>query len=120
MLKFARSPGDLGRARADSPESKLPGGPVPDRPAPAQRANPITSVDPGNPPFLILHGSADPVVTPQQRAWLHAALQAAHIPSTHRTVASAKHGGPEFSTAAAHEDDALFRPSLRLPPAAEP
>ncbi len=120
LRKFAQSPGDLGHARADSPDSKLLGSPVPDRPAPAQRANPITSAGPGDPLFLILHGSADPIVPPQQRTRLHAALLAVHIPSTHRTVASAKHGGPEFSTAVADEVDAFFRRSFRLPLATKP
>lgn len=120
LLKFALTPGYLGHARADSPESKLLGGPVLDRPAQAKRANPITYVGPGDPPFLIIHGSADPVVPPQQSTLLHAALQAAGLPSTHRTIADAKHGGPEFSTpAVADEVDAFFRRSLGLPPAAK-
>ena len=118
LQKFAATPGYLGHANADSPESKLLGGPVLDRPAQAKRANPITYVGPGAPPFLIIHGAADPVVPPQQGALLHTALQAAGIMSTYRTIPGAKHGGPEFSTAAvADEVDAFFRRSLRLPPA---
>lgn len=121
LLKFAVTPGYLGHARPDSPESKLLGGAVLDLPAPAKRANPLTYVGPGDPPFLILHGSADPVVPPQQSALLHAALHAAGIPSTHRTITGAKHGGPEFSTPSVTDEvDAFFRRALQLSPAARP
>lgn len=121
LLKFAVTPGYGVHAKPDSPESKLLGGPVLDLPAQAKRANPLTYVGADDPPFFILHGSADPVVPPQQSALLHAALQAAGISSTHRTIADAKHGGPEFSTpAVVAEVDAFFRRTLRLPPAARP
>lgn len=121
LLKFAATPGYVGHAKPDSPESKLLGGAVLDLPAQANRANPLTYLGPGDPPFFILHGSADPVVPPQQSALLHAALQAAGIPSTHRTIAGAKHGGPEFSTpAVADEVDAFFRRAWKLPRAAKP
>ena len=121
LLKFAATPGYVAHAKPDSPESKLLGGPVLDLPVQAKRANPLTYLGPGDPPFFILHGSADPVVPPPQSALLHAALQAAGIPSTHRTITDAKHGGPEFSTAAVvAEVDAFFRRTLKLPPAAKP
>jgi acetyl esterase/lipase len=121
LLKFAVTPGYTGHAKPDSPESKLLGGPVLDVPAQARRANPLTYITAGDPPFFILHGSADPTVPPQQSELLHAALHAAGLDSTHRALAGAKHGGPEFSTAAvADEVDAFFRRALKLPPATRP
>lgn len=49
--------------------------------------------------FLIQHGSADPVVDPNQSVLLHAALLAAGVPSTHVVLEGAGHGGPEFTSA---------------------
>ena len=121
LLKFAATPGYVSHAKPDSPESKLLGGPVLELPVQAKRANPLTFVGADDPPFFILHGSADPVVPPQQSALLHAALQAAGIPSVHRAITGAKHGGPEFSTPAVTDEvDAFFRRALHLPPAARP
>ena len=121
LLKFVATPGYTSHANPGSPESKLLGGPVLDVPAQAIRANPLTYVTAGDPPFLILHGSADPTVPPQQSELLHAALRAAGVAPTHRALVGAKHGGPEFSTpAVADEVDAFLRRALKLPTAARP
>ena len=97
---FVVTPGYTGHAKPDSPESKLLGAAVLDVPAKAKRANPITYITPHCPPFHIIHGSADPVVPPNQGALLNAALTAAGIESSYRTIEGAKHGGPEFSAPA--------------------
>lgn len=85
---------------ADSPESRLLGCDVDDCPERAALASPLTYVDAADPPFLIQHGSADPVVDPNQSVLLHAALLAAGVPSAHVVLEGAGHGGPEFTSAA--------------------
>lgn len=46
----------------DSPEARLLGGPVPERAALARAASPIQYVTADDPPFLIIHGTADQIV----------------------------------------------------------
>ena len=46
------------------------------------RANPTTHIDGSEPPFLLLHGSDDRLVSPSQTLRLHAALRAAGVDST--------------------------------------
>lgn len=98
LLKFVATPRYESHAKADSPESKLLGGTVAEVPDKAKRANPITYVSKDDPPFIIFHGSEDPVVPPNQSESLQAALQAAGVPSQHHVIPGARHGGPEFST----------------------
>src|SRR3990172_320618 len=71
-----------GHHDTDSPESRLLGGDIDDCPERVALASPLTYVDPGDPPFLIQHGSRDGTVDPNQSALLHAALLAAGVPST--------------------------------------
>lgn len=61
----------------ESPESKLLGGPVQENKEKAARANPITYVAAGMPPFLIVHGDSDPVVAFNQSELLFDALKQA-------------------------------------------
>jgi acetyl esterase/lipase len=49
---------------SNSPESSLIGGPIQDNKDKCELANPITYIDANDPPFLILHGDADPLVPP--------------------------------------------------------
>lgn len=63
----------------------------------AALASPISHVDASDPPFLIEHGTADPVVDPQQSELLHAALLAAAVPSQLVWLPGAGHGGPQFN-----------------------
>lgn len=58
----------------DSPESILIGGPIQENDDLCALANPITYVDENDPPFLIIHGDADPLVPYCQSVWLHEAL----------------------------------------------
>lgn len=86
--------------RDGSPESKLlGGGEVLANPAGIKRLNPITYVDNSDPAFLIIHGTADPVVPLNQSQAMHQALQAAGVKTTLRTIKGAGHGGKGFSTA---------------------
>lgn len=58
----------------------LLGGPVGARQDLVRQANPITWIDPTDPPFLVYHGSPDNVVPVSQSEMLVAALQANGVP----------------------------------------
>jgi acetyl esterase/lipase len=81
-----------------SPEALLLGGPVQVNIERAARANPITYVSKDDPPFLILHGDADPTVPFNQSELLEQALKKAGVDVTFRPVKGAGHGGPGFSS----------------------
>lgn len=87
-----RSPDGMVHDAADSPESLLIGGPIQRNPEKARRANPITYVTKGDPPFLIVHGDADPLVPQHQSELLATALKQAGVPVTFYTVKGAGHG----------------------------
>jgi acetyl esterase/lipase len=94
-----------GKQRHDSPqspESKLIGGAISDPAlaAKVQRANPIRYVSADDPPFLIVHGSADPLVNHHQSELLHAALVAARRPVRLHTIEGAGHGTGGFASPA--------------------
>ncbi|MBN2451231.1 MAG: alpha/beta hydrolase fold domain-containing protein [Lentisphaeria bacterium] len=97
---FVATPGYESHARSESPEARLLGGAVQENPAAAVRANPITYVDAHDPPFLILHGDADPVVPINQSRLLFAALVEAGVSVHFHTIHGAGHGrgfgGPEI------------------------
>ncbi|HYO84429.1 MAG TPA: alpha/beta hydrolase [Bryobacteraceae bacterium] len=95
MSKF---PGKMDHDAPDSPESQLLGGPVQQKKDKAARANPITYVSRDDPPFLIVHGDADPLVPMNQSELLDAALRTAGVPVTFRRLSGAGHGGPQFET----------------------
>lgn len=62
-------------------------------PAATKAANPITYISERTPPFLLMHGDADTVVSPHQTERLHQALVAAGISSQRYVVKNATHGG---------------------------
>jgi acetyl esterase/lipase len=95
MNKFK---GDMDHDAPDSPESQLIGGPVQQNKDKAARANPITYVTNDDPPFLIMHGSQDPLVPLNQSELLRNALQKVGVPVTFHAVQGAGHGfsGPEI------------------------
>ncbi|MBM4156321.1 MAG: alpha/beta hydrolase [Lentisphaerae bacterium] len=82
----------------DSPESLLIGGRVADHPDKAAAASPVTYATPDDPPFLTVHGTADPLVPIGQARVLDEALRAAGVPSTLIVLDGAGHGGREFQT----------------------
>ena len=59
-------------------------------------ANPLTYVSSADPPFLILHGSQDKLVSPSQTLILHNALVAAGAHSTRYVIERAGHGDLSF------------------------
>jgi acetyl esterase/lipase len=82
----------------DSPESRLLGGPVQQKKELAAKANPITYISKDDPPFLIVHGDADPVVPLGQSELLHAALKKAGVESELVVIKGGGHGGAGFAT----------------------
>lgn len=88
-----RPPNGMAHDPANSPESELIGGAIQENKGKAAKANPITYVTPGDPPFLICHGDADPLVPHHQSELLEAALRKAGVPVTFYTVQGAGHGG---------------------------
>ena len=76
----------------DSPESTLIGGAIQENPDKCALANPVTYVDAGDPPFLIFHGNADPLVPFCQSDLLHKRLTQAGADSTYVQVSKAGHG----------------------------
>jgi acetyl esterase/lipase len=77
---------------SNSPESSLIGGPIQDNKDKCALANPITYVDANDPPFLIIHGDADPLVPHCQSELLFNALQKKNVPSQYVLVPNAQHG----------------------------
>jgi len=77
---------------ADSPESRLIGGPIQKNREKTARANPVNYVSKDDPPFLIVHGDSDPLVPHHQSELLAAALEKAGVPVTFHTVKGGEHG----------------------------
>jgi acetyl esterase/lipase len=63
----------------------------------ARLANPMTYVDPGDPPFLIMHGDQDCTVPRAQSVALASALDRAAVCVRMRTVLGAGHGTEQWS-----------------------
>jgi acetyl esterase/lipase len=86
-------------ARADSPESLLFGGPLEEKKDAAREASPVTYATSDAPPFLIVHGTADPIVPIQQAELLQAALKKAGASATFLKIQGGGHGigGPEVT-----------------------
>jgi acetyl esterase/lipase len=84
----------LNHDAADSPESRLVGGPIQQEPykSLANKANPIRYVSEDDPPFLIVHGDQDKLVSYHQSELLQKALQESGIPSTLQIEQGANHG----------------------------
>lgn len=97
---FVTTPGYERHAGANEPEGKLLGGAVLENKAKAARANPITYVDPDDPPFLIVHGDKDGTVPINQSQLLFEALKKAGVSVRFHTITGAGHGqgfgGPEI------------------------
>jgi len=83
----------------DSPESVFIGAPIQENDDLCALASPISYIDPGDPPFLILHGDADPLVPHCQSEKLYQALQGSGVDSRYVLVPGAKHGPGLFEDA---------------------
>jgi len=84
-------PGQLS-ADPDSPESQLLGAPILEVPDRVKAANPITYVNSGMPPFLIMHGISDLAVPYHQSELLFDALAAAGNEATLCLIPGLGHG----------------------------
>jgi acetyl esterase/lipase len=62
-------------------------------PAAAENANPIHYISKSSAPMLLMHGSADTVVSPSQTDLLYQALQQKGIESERYVIPNAQHGG---------------------------
>ncbi len=109
-------PGANERFPEPSPESQLIGVPVPENPEAADAASPERALaalekDVPLPPFFLVHGDADQVVSPLQSVRLMEALQAHGTDVSLRIVASGGHGGDGFEAVVPEVVDFL-RPIL--------
>jgi acetyl esterase/lipase len=97
FLAFGK--GNPSMNRPNSPVSKLLGGPLKDKEEVAKNASPVTFVSKDNPPFLIMHGTADKTVPIAQAERLDAALKKAGVDSTFVRIEGGGHGfgGPEVN-----------------------
>jgi len=93
FTKMSSFPSTMKHDDADSPESKLVGGPIQENKDKVRRANPITYVTKDDPPFLIVHGDKDPLVPHNQSEILLDALKKAGVEATLYTVPGGGHGG---------------------------
>lgn len=76
----------------ESPESLLIGGALPQHKEAARAASPISYVSRDDPPFLIIHGTDDPLVPLNQSERLADALKAAGVPCAFYRVLGGGHG----------------------------
>jgi acetyl esterase/lipase len=79
-----------------SPEGILLGAAPIARPDLARTASPVTYVDKNDPPFLIIHGEKDDMVSPLQSKLLHGWLDVSRVRNELMIVAGAPHFGVMF------------------------
>ncbi len=82
---------------ADSPESLLLGGPVPENEKTARAASPITYVTKDDPPFLTIHGTNDALVPFDQSVELTNLLQKAGVLARLIPIQDGGHGRPQLN-----------------------
>lgn len=90
-------PSDLGSMGGwhdspDSPEARLLGGPIPENRDLAQLASPIHYVSADDPPFLMIHGTADPLVPFEQSVQLQKKLKASGVTAFLIPIEGGGHG----------------------------
>lgn len=91
-----------------SPESRLIGGPIQENKEKAAKANPLAFVDKADPPVLILHGDADPLVPLGQSEIFADALKKAGVACELVVIKGGGHGGAGFASAPNQEKVAKF------------
>ena len=87
-----------GAGDAKSPEALLIGAAPLDRPDLAKTASPVTYVDKDDPPFLIIHGEKDELVSPNQSRLLSSWLKLSGVPKELIIVKEAPHFGVMFDS----------------------
>ena len=93
LLTMGTSPSDMDHNGPNSPESRLVGGPVQEVADVSRSASPTEHVDAADPPFLIIHGTEDPLVPYTQSVLLNDKLRAAGVETSLLTVEGGGHGG---------------------------
>jgi acetyl esterase/lipase len=92
-----------------SPESRLVGCAIQTCPQAAAKANPINYVDRRDPPMMILHGQADPLVPPGQSVLLYNEIRAQCGDAESYSVPNAGHNWREILDPANHETQTFSR-----------
>ena len=87
-----------GSSDEKSPEALLIGAAPLNRPDLAKAASPVTYVDKNDPPFLIIHGEKDELVSPNQSRLLSAWLNVAGVQNELFIVKDAPHFGVMFDS----------------------
>ena len=86
-------PGKMNHNSPTSPESLLIGGPIQENKARCDKAGPLMYVSKNDPPFLIVHGTKDPLVPFNQSEILAEKLTAAGVPFILQEMTDGEHGG---------------------------
>jgi dipeptidyl aminopeptidase/acylaminoacyl peptidase len=87
-----------GSSDEKSPEALLIGAAPLSRPDLAKAASPVTYVDKNDPPFLIIHGEKDDLVSPNQSRLLSAWLNVSGVQNEIIIVKDAPHFGEMFDS----------------------
>lgn len=98
VARMSHHPSRMDHDAPDSPENQLTGALVQQNPEQAERLNPAGYASKDDPPFLIQHGDADPLVPLEQSEILADALKAAGAKVEFDVLPGAGHGGPLFQT----------------------
>jgi acetyl esterase/lipase len=98
VARMSHHPSRMDHDSPESPENQLIGALIQQNPELAERANPARYASKDDPPFLIQHGDADPLVPMEQSEILADALKAAGAKVELQPMAGAGHGGPQFQT----------------------
>jgi len=93
FLTIGDHPSQIRHYADDSPEALLLGSAIKADEAKARQASPITFVTPDDAPFLIVHGTNDPLVPHPQSEEFRDALRKAGVPVALITVQDGSHGG---------------------------
>ncbi len=93
LLAMGEFPSRINHNGPDSPESRLLGGPIQTLKVQAKAASPMTYITKEAPPFLIIHGSADPIVPYDQSVRFHKGLKNAGVEVYFIRVEGGEHGG---------------------------
>lgn len=94
MNKHAVPGSTMDHDAPNSPESRLVGGPIQEKPfiSIARKASPVSYVSADDPGFLIVHGDQDKLVSYKQSVVLHRALLKAGVKSDLQIVKGGNHG----------------------------
>lgn len=98
VARMSHHPSRMDHDAPDSPENQLIGALAQQNPELAERLNPAQYASNDDPPFLIQHGDADPLVPVEQSEILADALKAAGAKVEFEILPGAGHGGPQFQT----------------------